>query len=51
MAQNPMMTSGPETEQAFFADRERFWHAWTRFAVVVASGLVILLILMAVFLV
>ncbi len=51
MAQHPMMTSGPETEQAFFADRERFWHAWTRFATVVASGLVIMLILMAVFLV
>ena len=50
MAQYPSMASGPETEQAFFADRERFWHAWTRFAVVAATGVAILLILMAVFL-
>ncbi|MGH7041414.1 MAG: hypothetical protein ACREFY_04695 [Acetobacteraceae bacterium] len=51
MAQHPIMVSGEETPDAFFRDRQRFWHSWTRFVVGVVTFVVILLILMVVFLV
>jgi len=36
--------SGPTTEEAFLADRERFWHAATRFMTNVIAFLVVLLL-------
>ena len=50
MAQHPITVSGPESEDDFLADRERFWHAWTRFTVGAVIFLVVLLVLMAFFL-
>ncbi|MDE2581272.1 MAG: hypothetical protein KGL52_06535 [Rhodospirillales bacterium] len=50
MAQHPLTVTGPETEEQFLADREHFWHAWTRFTVGAVIFLVLLLVLMAVFL-
>ncbi len=41
---------GPETPEAFLADRQRFWHAWTSFTLGSVIFLVLLLIGMAVFL-
>ena len=51
MAQHPLTVSGPETPEHFLADRERFWHAWTRFTMGAVIFLIVLLVLMAVFLV
>ncbi len=51
MAHSPQTVSGPESQEAFLADRERFWHAWTRFTIGSVIFLVLLLVLMAVFLV
>ncbi len=51
MAQHPIAAPGHETPEEFFADRERFWHAWTRFTVGAVIFLVVLLVLMAFFLV
>jgi hypothetical protein len=39
------------TEEVFFADREKFWHAVVRFIVGGAIAIVVLLILLAYFLV
>jgi hypothetical protein len=50
MAHSPT-TTGPIQEDAFFADREQFWHGWTRFTVGAVIFLVLLLVAMAVFLV
>ena len=47
----PPPVSGSETEEAFLADRQRFWLSWTRFTLGVVSGVVVLLILLTVFLV
>lgn len=41
---------GPETTEAFFADRQRFWTSWTHFAQGSLVFIVLLLIGMAVFL-
>ncbi len=51
MAQTPTHFRGPETEEAFLADRQRFWTAWTRFTLWNVVAIVVLLILMTVFLV
>ncbi len=51
MAQSPTMFRGPETEDAFLADRQRFWFGFTRFVMGIVVAIVVLLILMAVFLV
>ena len=51
MAQHSVTVSGPETPEEFLADRERFWHAWTRFTVGAVIFLIVLLVLMAWFLV
>lgn len=54
MANNPIVppeSIGPTTEDAFIADRQTFWSYFTRFVVVCAAGIVVLLILMAIFLV
>ena len=42
---------GPNTPEAFIADREIFWTRFTRAIVYAVSGVVILLILLAYFLV
>ena len=38
------------TEGEFLADRQRFWTSFTHFTIVAASGVVLLLIGMAIFL-
>ncbi len=43
--------SAPLTEDAFLADRQRFWHSFTGLLVGVVIGVVVLLILMTIFLV
>jgi hypothetical protein len=50
MAQPPLPASGPETEEAFLADRQRFWLGWTSFVFWTATFIIILLILLAYFL-
>ncbi len=52
MAHSPLPASGPETEteEAFLADRQRFWFAWTSFVFWAATFIIILLILLAYFL-
>ncbi len=51
MATSPTTVTGSETEEAFLADRQRFWTSWTRFTLWVVLGVVLLLILMTIFLV
>ncbi len=51
MAQNPTMFRGPETEDAFLADRQRFWFGFTKFVMWNVVAIVVLLVLMAIFLV
>jgi hypothetical protein len=51
MARLPVTATGPETEEAFLADRQRFWLSFTSFTFWAATCIVILLILMAIFLV
>lgn len=47
---NPSASAHSLTEGEFLADRQRFWTSFTHFTVVVASGVALLLILMAIFL-
>lgn len=47
----PTVFRGPETEDAFLADRQRFWFGFTRFTVGVVVVVVAVLILMTIFLV
>jgi hypothetical protein len=47
----PTAPTGPVTEEAFLADRIRFWDAVTKFMTRVAGALVVLLILLWYFLV
>lgn len=47
----PTVFRGPETEEQFLADRQRFWFGFTRFTVTVVCVVVLVLILMTVFLV
>ena len=51
MARLPVSATGPETEEAFLADRQRFWLGFTSFTFWVAVFIAILLILMTIFLV
>ena len=57
MADTPVPTTttrrgaGPTTTEAFVADREVFWGSFTRIVLFAVIGLVVLLILMAIFLV
>ncbi|HSU05724.1 MAG TPA: hypothetical protein VLI93_09135 [Acetobacteraceae bacterium] len=51
MAQRPARVTGPETEEAFLADRQRFWLGFTSFTFWIVVSVIILLILMTVFLV
>jgi hypothetical protein len=50
MVQQSTVFTGPETQEAFLADRERFLHGFTRFTMGVVVFLVLLLIGMTVFL-
>jgi hypothetical protein len=51
MARSPVTATGPETEEAFLADRQRFWSGFTSFTFWFAAFVALLLILMAIFLV
>ena len=51
MAQQPTVFRGPESEEAFLADRQRFWFGFTKFTTAIVAAIVVLLILMTVFLV
>ena len=51
MAEHSSVYTGPETQEAFLADREKFLHGFTRFTLGVVIFLVLLLVGMAVFLV
>ncbi|MBN9560123.1 MAG: hypothetical protein J0H14_05265 [Alphaproteobacteria bacterium] len=51
MADQTTVVTGAETPEAFLADRQAFWHSWTHFVIGTTIGVVILLILMAIFLV
>ena len=47
----PRTMPAPLTEDAFLADRQRFWGSFTTFTLVSVIFLVVLLVLMAIFLV
>jgi hypothetical protein len=51
MARLPVTATGPETEEAFLASRQRFWQGFTSFTFWMVVFIVILLILMTIFLV
>jgi len=51
MARLPVSATGPQMEEAFLADRQRFWLGFTSFTFWAAACIAILLILMAIFLV
>ncbi len=51
MAQSPIPASGPDLDEAFLADRQRFWFGFTKFVFWAVGCIVLLLILMTVFLV
>jgi hypothetical protein len=51
MAQVPSPIDAPVTEEAFYADRVAFWSFFTGLTFKVAVGIVVLLILLAIFLV
>ena len=51
MSQTTLPTSGSDPEEAFLADRQRFWLSWTRSVFAIAVLVAIVLILMAIFLV
>ena len=51
MAQHSTVFTGPDTQEAFLADRERFLHGFTKFTFGSVVFVVLLLIGMAVFLV
>ena len=50
MAEHSTVFTGPETQEAFLADREQFLHGFTRFTLGVAILVVLVLVGMAVFL-
>lgn len=50
MAHQPTVFRGPETEEAFYADKLRFWEGVNKAIVATVIFLVLLLIGMAVFL-
>jgi len=51
MAQAPSQNSNPITEDAFLADRQRFWQGFCSATTISVVGTVVLLVLMAIFLV
>ena len=57
MADTPTVTTttrrvaGPTTTEGFIADRQVFWGSFTRFVLFGVTGVVVLLVLMAIFLV
>ena len=51
MAQSPTRVRSPDLEDAFLADRQRFWFGFTKFVFWNVVAIVVLLILMTVFLV
>ncbi len=51
MAQPPISSPAPLTEDAFLADRQKFWSAFTGATTVTVILLAVLLILMTIFLV
>ncbi len=51
MAELQSAPTGPVTEDAFLADRQRFWASAVKFGTNVAVGLVVLMILLWYFLV
>jgi hypothetical protein len=50
MAQAPSSTSAPLTEDAFLADRQKFWESFTGFTTGSVFAVVALMVLLAVFL-
>jgi len=50
MAEHSTIFTGPETQEAFLADREQFLHGFTRFTLGVVILVVLTLVGMAVFL-
>lgn len=50
MAQPPIVSPAPSTEDAFLADRQKFWSAFTGATTFGVVFLVVLLVLMAIFL-
>ena len=50
MAQSPSHSLAPVTEDAFLADRQKFWSACTGFTMGGVIFIAVLLILMAIFL-
>ena len=50
MAETTTMTPAPVTEEAFLADRQKFFSEFTGLTFWAASAIVVLLILMAIFL-
>lgn len=49
--QHTTVFRGPETPEAFLADRQRFWDSWTHFTLGSVIFIILLLIAMAVFLI
>jgi hypothetical protein len=50
MAEHSITFHGPETPDAFVADRQRFWHGFTNFTLGGVIFMIVLLVAMAVFL-
>jgi hypothetical protein len=48
--QHTTVFRGPETPEAFLADRQRFWSSWTHFTLGSVILVVVVLVLMALFL-
>lgn len=51
MAEQTTIATGAETEDAFVADRQRFWNGFTRFTTGAVAVIVLVLVLLWVFLV
>ena len=51
MSQSTLPGPDSDLEEAFLADRQRFWLSWTRSVLAAAVSIVVLLILLTVFLV
>jgi hypothetical protein len=50
MAEHSSVFTGPDTQEAFLADRENFLHGFTRFTLGVVVAVIVVLVGMAVFL-
>jgi len=51
MAEQSKIFTGPDTQEAFEADRERFFNGFTNFTLISCILLAVLLVLMRIFLV